>query len=284
MKTPEVKWLIEDFDPGDSRVPLIEEVRRQGFHCEVRKYEPFESGSYDCFPNSSDVCVIFQGSLNLGRQLLREKKWIPGVWCNLQNFRCTSYYPYFGQYLFNHDYFMLPLLEVGRRKKELFDKFGGGAFFIRPNSGFKPYSGQVVSQEHFDRDYEWMVEFSDPDAIAVIAPAQSFINKEWRFIICDRRVITGSTYKKDGSQIMYVAYDSDDELDLQAFQLAEKIANVKWRPEAIFSVDIVQSYQSLHLMEINSFSCSGLYACDLEKVVREASDLAIRECKEYQSI
>jgi len=283
MEITEVKWLIEDFDPDDSRHRLVAEVRRQGMRCEVLKYKPFESGVYDCFSNDHNQCVIFQGSLNLGRQLRREKKWIPGVWCDLKAFQCTSYYPDFGQYLFNQDYIMLPLREVGRRKVSLFSQHGD-QFFIRPNSGFKTYTGQIVTQKGFDKDYEWMLEFSDDDAIAVISPVKYAIDMEWRFIICDRRVITGSTYKKENNQIIHLPYSTDREDDVRAFELAESIAKVEWQPESIYSADIVQYRNGLCLMELNSFSCSGLYACDLKTVVQEATALAIKEWEEYQCL
>ncbi|HUS50838.1 MAG TPA: DUF4343 domain-containing protein, partial [Candidatus Paceibacterota bacterium] len=77
------KWLIEDYDHDSSIESLKSEVRSQGMDLEVVKYEPWESGTFNQYPNED--CVIFYGTLNLARQLQKQKGWIPGVYCNFQN-------------------------------------------------------------------------------------------------------------------------------------------------------------------------------------------------------
>ena len=41
-------WLIEDFERDICL--LADEVKRQGMECKVIRYEPFESGTIDCYP------------------------------------------------------------------------------------------------------------------------------------------------------------------------------------------------------------------------------------------
>ena len=36
------------------------------------------------------------------------------------------------------------------------------------------------------------------------------------------------------------------------------------------------------VLEVNSFSCSGLYGCNIEKIVREVSRVAKEEYDEYK--
>jgi hypothetical protein len=67
----EVKWLIEDFEGNGMLDPLIKEVEKQGMECEVINYVPFQSGEYNQYFNED--CVVFYGSLNLGRQLQKDK-------------------------------------------------------------------------------------------------------------------------------------------------------------------------------------------------------------------
>jgi hypothetical protein len=52
------------------------------------------------------------------------------------------------------------------------------------------------------------------------------------------------------------------------------LAEVRWRPDPIFMVDICESEGRLWLVELNSFSCSWLYQCDHAAVVAQASELA----------
>ena len=70
---PKVTWLLEDTVFEENIDALKDELTRQGFPFETVKYIPFESGKY-VNPKGSDSngCVLFYGSLNLMRQLLRE--------------------------------------------------------------------------------------------------------------------------------------------------------------------------------------------------------------------
>jgi hypothetical protein len=49
---------------------------------------------------------------------------------------------------------------------------------------------------------------------------------------------------------------------------------VSWRPDPLFMLDVGETDGGLHLLELNSFSCSGLYRCDPAPVVAVASELA----------
>ncbi len=53
------------------------------------------------------------------------------------------------------------------------------------------------------------------------------------------------------------------------------LAAVKWRPDELFMLDVCEAEDGLRLVELNSFSCSWLYACDLERAVETASRLAM---------
>lgn len=280
-------WLIEDFDPDDSRIKLIEIVRKHNIDCQVVKYLPFESGSYNLIPDNSDQCVIFQGSLNLARQLRREKKWIPGVWCNLDNFKRSMYYPYFGEYLLNRDYNFIPVFDLKRRKDELYHKFGWrGCLFICPDSGFKTFSGKVVKFEEFDADYEWMKEFSNRDSMALISTPK-YMSTEYRFVICNKKVITGSVYRKS-ENLEYNPLNLSHGRDIDAFNYAQARCSIDWEPDPIYIMDVCNlssaryRHPKFEIIELNSFSCSGLYACDLDIVVEKATELAIKENEEYR--
>ena len=52
------------------------------------------------------------------------------------------------------------------------------------------------------------------------------------------------------------------------------LAAVQWRPDDLFMLDVCESDGGPRVVELNSFSCSWLYACDLTAVVEDASWLA----------
>jgi len=276
--TRSVKWLVENYNDDPKYKVLMEEVVRQGMKCIEIKYISFESGVYDQIENTSDECVLFYGSLNLGRQLLREKKWVPGVWCNLENFRCASYYPRFYKHLLNKDSVFIPRGILKERISYLYDQMGvDNCLFIRPDSGFKEFAGRVVPNNEFDSDYKWMEEFCSPSSMVVVS-SPKIIEAEWRFFVGPNGVISGCTSKTNNKT------DFKDGYDYLAVELANEISKSEWKPDPLFVVDICKSGGEYLIMEFNSFSCSGIYDCDPEPIVREASKFAIEECESYKNL
>ncbi|MBA4189317.1 MAG: hypothetical protein C0467_15075 [Planctomycetaceae bacterium] len=52
------------------------------------------------------------------------------------------------------------------------------------------------------------------------------------------------------------------------------LAEVQWRPDELFMLDVCETGHGLRLVELNSFSCSWLYASNFTTVVEVASRLA----------
>jgi len=114
-----VKWLIEDILDTEHTEALMKELKRQGIGYKEVKYIPFSmEEKYDYFHD--DECVVFYGSLNLASVIRQKKLWVPGVYCNYENLKCSTYYSYYGKYLLNSDYIMLPILEFKRRQDEIY--------------------------------------------------------------------------------------------------------------------------------------------------------------------
>jgi hypothetical protein len=60
------------------------------------------------------------------------------------------------------------------------------------------------------------------------------------------------------------------------------LADVRWKPDPIFMLDMCEASGRLSLVEINRFSNSWLYQCDLSAVVAWASRLATVEWERRQ--
>lgn len=273
----DVKWLVEDFEGDGSLNPLISEIKSQGMQCEVVNYTPFQGGEYNQYSNED--CVVFYGSLNLARQLQREKSWVPGPICNFKNMCCKTYYSYWGEYLFNQDYIMLPMLEIKRRREEIFKQFGiDDTIWIRPDSGAKTFAGQTVPLEFLDKDFDLFGSYAGKpiDEIIAIISSPKVIDKEFRIVIVDGKPIAASQYKRDGK------LDIKEGCDFNAWNKANSIASEDWQPDIAYTLDICLSNGGYSLLEANSFSCSGLYACEPKFVVKETSEAALKEWKDYQ--
>ncbi len=269
-----VKWLIEDWDEDNNYQRLVDEVKRQGYDYEHITYHPMESGNYDRF--SSDECVVVQASLNLAGQLMRDKKWVPGPWLNLKQYECIYYYAHLGEYLFNDNYIILPRDEFKRTHKKWFSNLGvEGYLFIRPSSGFKTFTGKLFNEKHFEKDWEWVEEFTDPESLVIITTPKD-IKAEWRFVAAEGKIIAGSMYRLNG------ASKYKREWPDKAIDLATSVAK-KFRPDPVYCVDICQGADDeCYLLEIGSFSCAGIYSCDVEPIVKAVSELALQEWESLQ--
>lgn len=274
-----VKWLVEHDIFAEDLGPLVAEIQRQGMEVEQIKYIPFESGTYDNF--ADDDCVLCYGSLNLIRQLQRQKPWIPGSFCNLPNFECSKYYAYYGRYLFNHEYTMLPLAELKRRAWKFFNYLwthpGDPRFFVRPSTGFKTFTGQVITKSNFEKDFSWFEDLASPDSLVVVA-SYAPIDDEYRLVIANRKVIAASRYRHNGK------LDIKTGAPKKIIEYAENITHeVEWEPDPIYAMDIAVghwAHNGIGLLELNSMSCSGFYACPVEPIVTAASALARKEWKD----
>ncbi|MDO8640847.1 MAG: ATP-grasp domain-containing protein [Nitrosarchaeum sp.] len=265
------KWIIEDFEPDNKFGELVDEVKRQGMTCEVVRYLPFQSGSYDIF--DGEDCVLFQGSINLALQLQSQKTWIPGPWLTAKNYECSKYYAYLGKYLFNDKYSLVPRGDVLRQKNYLFQQFE--QLFIRPSSGLKPFTAGLYSKLTLDSFWDLIKDFTDPESLIVISTPK-IVKAEWRFICSKGDVLTGCQYEKHGKLAFHSGYPEEAKI------LAQNICKT-YEPDPMFIVDICLGDDDVfYLMEINSFSCGGLYACELEPIVTRASELALKEWESYQ--
>lgn len=271
-KDIQVNWLIEDGPFAEDIGPILSAINSQGMNYNLVKYIPFQSGQYNLY-NKKD-CVICYGSINLIRQLQKEYSWVPGSWCNFKNFECSTYYSYFGKHLLNDDYIMLPFNEIGRRKELLYNYFGD-PIFIRPNSGVKTFTGHLLDKKYFDKDFAHMLSFVSPESLTIISSAKN-IEKEWRFIACDKKIISGCQYMEKGELNILTNYDEYAKL------AADKVASEVWEPDSIYVIDIcLERYIGYKLLEINSFSCSGWYLNDPNIIVAEAKRKAIEEYTDF---
>jgi hypothetical protein len=270
------KWVIEVLNDIEDTERLITSL--EGYSTEYKriKYIPFSDENYDIYPEED--CVIFYGSLNLAAQLKRKKKWVPGVYCNLDNMKCSTYYSHFGKYLLNSDYTMLPIMEFQRRKEELFKQYGvDNHIFLRPDVGNKILNGEVWSIDDVNVEKKALIRYfnGDLDKVLVVISSPKIIDCEWRYVIVDREVVTWSQYKENG-RISKSPYGN-----IKALTLADNIAKEEWQPDICYTVDIAKSNDEIRLLEINSFSCSGLYDCDMDLIVKEVSKAAEKEWDEY---
>lgn len=275
-----VTWLIEQ-DVFEETQKIMEIVHELGMKGVWFKYPGFdqdiEHGNYD-----DNDCIFVYGSINASMYFQRNKPWIPGVWCNFKELRCSNYLSYWGKYSLQQNYAFMPFAEVYRRKDWIYKvmslKFGQERLvFIRPDDNAKSFHGELVAKEKFEDWYRISNIYEPGKQCMTLVSEPSKIEAEYRFVIADKKVVTGSQYRLNGK----LAYLS--KFPIEAANLAEEIANsCEFNPHPMYIMDICKTEDGYKLMEIGSANCAGMYACDLVKFVEKASELSLAEWEDMQ--
>jgi hypothetical protein len=268
------KWIIHNrILWGSSYTNLADIVRGLGYDAyEIRDVSLVDDLDKFNLPNESD-CVIPYATIPVMRKLDK----------------------YFGCYLYEHElkyhvytsnlgidpnHFMnsagllIPYAQF-KYKKDFWFK-DTNRIFIRPDSGIKLFSGHVVESHNWDNEIMFLQSLNlSPETLMWVSPAQYF-SDEVRFIICDGKVVDGSRYSTDeGNTLIEDKWISQD-----LWWLADIVAKAPWRPADVFTVDVAKTSKGPKIVELNSFSCAGWYACDAEKIVREVSEHTLKVWKE----
>jgi hypothetical protein len=263
-------WLIEAGVYGSEADPLLAEVRRQGMAAAVVPFPALQKEKLLVAGGRSLAdgdCVLGYGTFPFARQIQLHRRWVPGAWCDPAHLDCSCYFAHFGRFLLNQNYAILPGVEAVRQRAWLYEVFGrDDEVFARPSGCGKVFTGRCLCKDDFASALG--PTRYDPATLVVVAAPRE-IGREWRLVVAGDRVVAGSQYAVEGSKC--VAPGCLEEV--RAFAEA-MLADVRWRPDPIFMLDIAESAGRLWLVELNGFSCSWLYACDLAAVVTEASRLA----------
>jgi hypothetical protein len=271
-------WLIEANVFGSSFDPVKVEIRQQGMVWEIVQPGPFLNGLAPVANGhrlTDRDCVIFSGTFPLMREIQLHYPWIPGGWCTGRHFDCSSYYPCFGRHLFNRSHAVMALEEALSQVGELFGRFGReGHVFVRPCGVQKTFTGRCADRERFVLALESARYAQEPVLIA--SPQE--IAREWRVVVSRGRFVAASQYKSEGRHSE--SPGCPQEVRTYVDRL---LAEVPYRPDPIYIMDVCVSGNDLYLLELNSFSCSGLYQCDPAAVVKEVKGLALEEWQRAQA-
>lgn len=128
----------------------------------------------------------------------------------------------------------------------------GESLFLRPDRADKTFAGRVFTRKDLD------LLPDDPD-LAVIASAPREIFAEYRFVVVDREVVTGSQYARAGKLDVRVDVDP-------ACRAVAKQAACLYAPVPAYVCDVAETPEGPRVVEYNSFSAAGLYACDASAI------------------
>lgn len=262
-----MRWLVETGVFDDTEPRLIKKLKELDIEVHTTGYIPHSKEAPEQVKAlHSGIDLIYYGSLNFAQQVDREE-FVPGVFGPIEKFNCDHYYPAFGDNLLNADYTMLPYGDLLRRKDSLYqmhasDPSSNSCIFMRPVSGLKEFTGVPVHYNKFE-DAVQLAGFYDvtPNTMCVVSSSKK-IFKEWRFVVANKEIVTGSLYR-EGNLHDEVETFEDDPAWIYAQEMSEL-----YNPSGAWVLDICELEDgTLKVLECGCVSFAGLYACDLEKFI-----------------
>jgi hypothetical protein len=276
MRGNEVRWIVDPTVVGQDNVnSVIYAIQELGLECRIHPYKPFGGTDYREFYDTP-APTVFYGTLNYCKDAQKRSPgtWYPFAWNDWSALRCQSYYAYWGKFLMSPEYGFCPHGELSRLQDFLYNTYSDGErIFIKPDENDKLFTGLLVAQGRLD---DWIkIENAygeiNPASLCVIAKPIK-IDSEYRFIIADRKVLTGSQYRADNSLEISAQYPDE------AVHYAEMVASsTEWQPHPIYVMDIaLMKSGEYRLIEIGSVNCAGYYRCDIKLIVKKMTEIASR--------
>jgi len=275
MKT---KWILQTNIFKEKAVDkMINCFERQDLPYDLVKIIPFA----DCLPEGitdHDGPVLAYGTTTLLKNIVKSGKYFPGMWFNEETFKPSVWGKQYGEKWLNHDSKVMKIYEV-------LDHFDGPPLFIRPNSDFKLFSGDVFDKYEFEKWYD-VINDSTSQFKNITIKSEVTISSvkdiwaEWRFVVIDKEVVTGSMYKKHN--MLYQSAEAFD-MPINVIEFALSIARADWQVEKAYTLDICQTVDGLKVIEVNCFNASGFYECDVMHIIAYASEFAKEEYERLQT-
>lgn len=268
------KWLVDNYLIETSYHEDFSKVlKRMGHEVIVDKYIPFSEKPQNIHYDDSD-CVVIYGSIGFTHQYVKDRKFIPGAYCQEKAMECMGYMPKIDNpaIMANQNHVMSSFRNFVDNKNFFYNIFNTDKVFIRPNSGFKTFTGLPIHLAEFDFEINSLRQLTSvADDTLILVSSCKTIKEEYRFFIVNREVVDGSRYKLNEELNIAKGYSQE------ALEIAKIMCNNKWQPDLAYACDVGIVNGEPKIIELNSFSCSGFYAADMEKLVEAVDNIAVLE-------
>jgi hypothetical protein len=256
-------WIIQRIN-GESDDDLIAAAS-----CAGHKVTVWARGDFGEVEELPPGPALFHGSIESALEIQDKRKDIT-VWLDAEKFSCSSYFSAIGDIMFNtpNEYMVAELIEW---KWDIYRDYAKDSkIFIRPDSGLKTFTGQLLDLQDFDAFWtnKALCTAKMTDWVYVASPQE--IQGEWRFVVDpDKRdIVAQSTYMYQGNRTCIPSAPNE------ASALCRMALSMGLNLGPLFVLDIAQAKDGhFGILEANAFSTSGLYACKMDKIVARATQI-----------
>lgn len=281
MKKPlytitDVTWVIDQnlVNPNND---IVRTCQRLGVKFEV--HDSAVSFKGDAFStmwrDEGAGPTVAYGSQNFALQFINNIPCIPGSYPGtvnqVQKLKTQAYLSKIDRsLLLNSDFVFVPVGNL-KNNTNMFDLFKQTKLFIKDNETFKRFSGEVVAKDNWIQRIGFLQDvhkLNDEDLILIAS--EKTISNEQRFVIVENKVVAQTPY------------NGKHEISSLATDLAILMAdNNTYLSDMPYTLDIAMFQNQAKIIEINSFTCAGLYDCNLDDVVVTVSEKAIKDYNQY---
>ena len=275
--------LLERHDEGYGILPIAQAAEKLGHEVFITKYVPFSDyPDFDFNITNPEFPLILYGSIQFLNQIERVGLFkyigLPGAYFKKEALKYSNYSWRYPGLMLNDRWIMLPYGEIKRRLDEdihdglIPPHFPNHKFFIRPDVVTKSFAGRVINFDSEEENHKTLSKYEtvSDEELCVISDEVDIIG-EYRHIICDREIVGQSQYRRDGK------LDIRTDVDVDCQNLAKYVAQQEYQPDIVYTLDTALTVDGPRIVEFNAFSCSGLYACDTENIVKRVSEAAWKE-------
>lgn len=179
----------------------------------------------------------------------------------INNYRCNHYYQHTSR-LLNKDFVLVPWGKLEESKEFLFDRFRGNRLFIRPNSGYKIFTGTSLGRKWFSKELEIIKNLPSSinlhDNELVLVSSYKEIVAEYRAVIANGRLLDYTIYNGD-----------EDVLGRDNEMIKKLVKSLAYSPDPWYTVDIARTASGrYYILELNSFCSAGLYDMNYDLIVK----------------
>lgn len=252
-----VKWVVETGLNEEYELELIKEISSRGYELSTVKYLPLNTHNFKKLSDSPNT--IFIGSIPSSHKAHALTNW-EGVFYHPDRYKWQNYYPFYKSFLLNNFHIMSTYSGIKSMFSHYTEFFESDKLFIRTNSSGKYFAAGVYAENELN-GMPWF-----GSEICVVSKPRT-IAQEWRFVVGSTGIISSSQYLPEWASGASAGATEFVELVLTKVPVYDKI----W----VIDVGICEG--DYKVIEINAFSSSCLYECDLSKIVTTASKIVEEE-------
>ena len=262
-------WLIDCYpDRRRGRPPaLVDAAHAMGHTIFAYRNDDIDAqldlSDYLAVRDETPPLTLFRGSHAAVKMMEKQTQRAPGAFLHATNFFPEVYCQKYGDMTISRTFRVTTYSDYAANGPG----FACDKYFIKPSQEAKLFSGTVmaIGEDLGDRHYHFHRSWTqpDPEASVFIAPHVD-LGREWRFVVIDGRVVTGSQYRSERG-----ANPTDIPVETLAF--AQAAADV-WQPMPVFALDVAERPGGYGVVEVNQFGTSGLYECDQSAIVTALED------------